>query len=96
MQTPKSDKKESQSYSSAQYGTFSNFDNAAMRNYLSQAKQQQTSPSSEFRSPNFDINIPIINSVNRTPVTIKEKALRNMMLGKVGTPEKMSRLKARS
>lgn len=35
MQTPKSDKKESQSYSSAQYGTFSNFDNAAMRNYLS-------------------------------------------------------------
>jgi hypothetical protein len=63
------------------------FDNAAMQNYLSaQPYNHETSPGAQFKSPNFELSVSGVSgrrSANRTPLSIKEKALQNVALGRV-------------
>jgi hypothetical protein len=58
-----------------------------MQNYLSgQPNNTENSPGYHFRSPNFDLSLQSASgrrSANRTPMTIKEKALQNFALGRV-------------
>jgi len=64
------------------------FDNAAMQNYLSaQPYNHETSPGAQFKSPNLELSVSGVSrrqrSANRTPLSIKEKALQNVALGRV-------------